>query len=468
MSLQFQNGTTYGATALNAPDQVIVDTFAIIHADTANTTALTLGSGGWDVIVNGKVLADNGHGINLKDAGVASSQVALEVGAEVIAGGATGIGINAAHATDVFNYGTIRGSATGINESGAGDVSMLNNGIIEGGRYGLHFSFSGEHQMFNFGTITGGEYGILGEDGIEQIVNTGTVNGNVHLGDGNDVFANVFGGVLNGTVNGTIDLGKGDDTFFGGANREIVRDGEGKDSISFGGGNDHWFGFLAGGDDGMDTVDGGAGVDTYDATQSGVQGVAINLDKLAHSGHAAFSADDFNAATAGEAITGFENVNGTEFKDFLYGSSGNNVLSGFGGNDVIFGGSGNDTLYGYAGVDTLTGGAGKDKLYGGVDRDIFDFNSIKESVKGSNRDTIYDFQRGIDDIDLRTIDAKSGSGNNAFKFIGTKGFHHVKGELHYKDYGSKCLVSGDVNGDGKADFEIMVHAAALNAHDFLL
>ncbi|MEZ5828543.1 MAG: hypothetical protein R3D01_09310 [Hyphomicrobiales bacterium] len=72
-------------------------------------------------------------------------------------------------------------------------------------------------------------------------------------------------------------------------------------------------------------------------------------------------------------------------------------------------------------------------------------------------------------IDLRGIDAKKGiSGNQKFKFIGTHDFHDVKGELRCKELGSMVIVQGDVNGDGKADFEILVMAASLAKGDFVL
>ncbi|MEZ5827865.1 MAG: hypothetical protein R3D01_05520 [Hyphomicrobiales bacterium] len=64
----------------------------------------------------------------------------------------------------------------------------------------------------------------------------------------------------------------------------MVRDGDGKDIIKLGAGNDTWFGFLAGGDDGTDLIEGGTGIDTYDAGKSGVQGVVVNLDTKAHDG----------------------------------------------------------------------------------------------------------------------------------------------------------------------------------------
>jgi serralysin len=127
-------------------------------------------------------------------------------------------------------------------------------------------------------------------------------------------------------------------------------------------------------------------------------------------------------------------------------------------------------MNGGAGKDTLTGGTGRDLLTGGSERDLFDFNSKNETKVGSaNRDVIQDFQRGTDDIDLRTIDAKSGvDGNNTFKFIGKDSFNDVKGELRFTDLGDRSLVQGDINGDGAADFEILVKVGTLSKADFLL
>jgi hypothetical protein len=84
--------------------------------------------------------------------------------------------------------------------------------VIDGQRYGIHISFSGNHEILTAGKISGGEYAILGESGIEQVFNVGTLEGNVSLGDGNDTFLNVFL-EESGIVTGTISLGKGDDIF---------------------------------------------------------------------------------------------------------------------------------------------------------------------------------------------------------------------------------------------------------------
>jgi Ca2+-binding RTX toxin-like protein len=99
---------------------------------------------------------------------------------------------------------------------------------------------------------------------------------------------------------------------------------------------------------------------------------------------------------------------------------------------LLFGLGGNDQLFGHDGNDTLTGGLGRDFLTGNAGRDLFDFNSKTESVKGANRDVISDFNQAVDDrIDLSNIDARADiAGNQAFKFIGTAGFHGSAIRLH--------------------------------------
>jgi len=156
----------------------------------------------------------------------------------------------------------------------------------------------------------------------------------------------------------------------------------------------------------------------------------------------------------------------------LNGSIDGEVLIGDRDVDQIFGFAGNDILNGMAGSDTLTGGLGKDWLTGGTGTDTFNFDLKTESVKGANHDVIMDFQRvELDHIDLSDIDAKSKTMtvNDPFKFIGAKAFHHKAGELHFIKKAGFLLVEGDMDGNGKADFQIEVHGVTkLAALDFNL
>jgi Ca2+-binding RTX toxin-like protein len=138
------------------------------------------------------------------------------------------------------------------------------------------------------------------------------------------------------------------------------------------------------------------------------------------------------------------------------------------------GGSGSDTLHGGANLDTINGGLGKDIIEGGLDADLFDYNLKTESTKGANRDVITDFSGvaggELDRIDLSGIDAKTGiNGNQKFKFIGVQKFHDTKGELHIVKKVGFVIVEGDINGDGRADFQIQVdNVATLAKGDFIL
>jgi Ca2+-binding RTX toxin-like protein len=156
---------------------------------------------------------------------------------------------------------------------------------------------------------------------------------------------------------------------------------------------------------------------------------------------------------------------GADSGDKIYGRDGADTL---GGNDVLDGGTGKDSLFGGDGKDILIGGSGPsaDYLWGEAGADVFRFSQITHSVVGRNRDQIKDFSSGQHDlIDLRGIDANTTApGNQAFRYIGKAGFSDKAGELRYANH----ILSGDVDGNGTADFEIRVNAAKLSKYDFML
>lgn len=166
--------------------------------------------------------------------------------------------------------------------------------------------------------------------------------------------------------------------------------------------------------------------------------------------------------------SGDDHIEGGSGDDAIYGADGDDVLYGGNGNDGgtivgyfdlflqggLYGGEGNDRIDGGTGNDLVDGGLGTDHLRGGGDSDVFQFNQIADSTPGSARDIIHDFSRAQgDQIDLSAIDARINKpGDQPFKFIGKKQFDDKAGELRF----FKQKLSGDVDGDGKADFQIKV------------
>jgi Ca2+-binding RTX toxin-like protein len=127
-------------------------------------------------------------------------------------------------------------------------------------------------------------------------------------------------------------------------------------------------------------------------------------------------------------------------------------------------------LVGAGGDDVLEGGGGRDVLVGGADADTFVYRSLADSATGANRDVIRDFALG-DLIDLGGIDAIASSGiDDAFEFIGDTAFSQQAGELRQSSVGNgNTLISGDVDGNGAADFQILlVGIHVLQDTDFVL
>lgn len=96
---------------------------------------------------------------------------------------------------------------------------------------------------------------------------------------------------------------------------------------------------------------------------------------------------------------GADTLTGGAGADTLRGLAGNDRLSGLDGADQLVGGWGRDTLLGGAGADRIEGGAGRDVLFGGSGADHFVFR------QGNGRDSLRDFENGIDKIVLPGTDS---------------------------------------------------------------
>ena len=207
------------------------------------------------------------------------------------------------------------------------------------------------------------------------------------------------------------------------------------------------------GSSGADTLAGGLGNDTYIVNSAG--DVVIE--------NAGAGTDTVQASTAYTLPANVEKLSYIGTSGFT--GTGNALAN------TITGGAGNDLLAGLAGNDSITGGTGTDYLTGGTGSDRFVFKTSADSPNNSARDVIADFHHSeADHIDLYTLDANmTATGDQAFTFIGAQSFHGLAGELHYAATAGGVIVSGDVNGDGIADFSIAVQGVtSLVATDFIL
>ena len=207
----------------------------------------------------------------------------------------------------------------------------------------------------------------------------------------------------------------------------------------------------------MATISGTNGADTLNGTNLPD---VINL----------LGGNDRSSAGFGDDLVragpGFDTIFGDDGNDDLRGEAEDDFLSGnvTGSIESITGGSGNDTLVGFFGVDRLTGGTGFD---------VFDFNSSAHSGIGGvgNRDVITDFSRGVDRIDLSTIDADAFiAGNQAFTFDGSGGGGADRGEVAFfvSTVTGNVVLTLDVNG-GADEMQIELQGVTtVSAVDFIL
>lgn len=210
----------------------------------------------------------------------------------------------------------------------------------------------------------------------------------------------------------------------------------------------------------------GGGQDTITAAKA-AEHVTIDLNDGSWD-YVGSKADLFSDDSKGMQVylgnfTRIENLTGSRFGDSLTGNELANTIKAGKGDDQVAGGKGKDHL---------AGGAGADALSGGKSADAFVFLSKGDStVAAGGRDTIADFRHAQHDkLDLGALDANGHTkADDAFTFIGDDAFSKHAGELRFAKSGADTLVSGDTNGDGEADFALLVEGnMRLVKGDFIL
>jgi Ca2+-binding RTX toxin-like protein len=502
MSIVYGNSNSilHGGAVFNAPEKIMVSPVGFIlniDDDDASGDALVLNNGSYVVKIDGLVAAGGHIGVHYTD-GTGSSNLFVGNSGGLF-GGETAV--SASQKLNIVNSGQIGGDC-GVKEEANGNYSIRNNrdGQIGGGDNGaIVLQGAGVHKIVNKGSfiVFSPSFTINSTGaGKEIVTNSGSIEGDVFLGLGNDVFTNKGKGTAD-----NVHLGGGNDKFFGGSAIDHVFDSSGSDAIRLGAGADVYNAIrgmaIDTGADGTDKVDGGKGIDVYNASAATVS-LLINLDRNAQTDTsvamtiAAKTATDLGAGEIGtDKLTKIEIVQGGAGSDIIFGSQsvdqlfgngeddhlfglgGNDRLDGGALNDRLFGGVGADTLVGGTGSDHLTGGKGKDILYGGDGTDTpdnaadyFVFTGIGEStVSRGGRDVILDFEDTIDQIDLSAL--------GHLDFIGMfSPFTGTGPEVRVSAEPSGWVVQVDRNGDTKMDFAIEIrdfeHAIEWDTTDFLL
>lgn len=245
----------------------------------------------------------------------------------------------------------------------------------------------------------------------------------------------------------------GNDRLLGGPGRDWLFGGAGKDRLDAGGG--------------ANSLEGGLGNDTY-VWRS-------DIDLLGEeTGYSQGGGIDTVEAWATHTLArNYEvlRLQGTADLDG-YGNAAPEVLVGNAGANLLSGGWGEDRIVGKGGDDVIIGGPRPDELVGDGGRDTFVYADVTDSRAGPEaRDFINGFIHGIDRIDLSLMDADPDqAGDQAFTFLGTRGFTGAGAELNYASYGGNWnIVSADLDGDREAEFQIFVNLTHwMTGTDFIL
>ena len=362
------------------------------------------------------------------------------------------------------------GGGNDVISSGDGDdyiVAGRGNDFIHGG-FGfdtLDYSGSATSIYVRWRIVTSQDYGRDEYTLVERVIGTSFAD-TIYGTNQPDTFEGLGASDwINGEEgNDTIDGGDGSDHLLGGRGDDVVIGGTGWDVVEGGDGNDRLEGNNGDdallGDNGNDDLSGGHG---WDWLRGGDGADVLRGDN----GNDLLSGDwgdDLLLGGVGDDTLdggfGWDSLRGGDGADVLRGDNGNDLLSGDSGDDRLLGGNGDDTLdagfgwdaiEGGDGADILIGNHGRDLLTGGAGFDRFVFRSERDSMVAAP-DVILDLEVG-DRIDLSAIDAIwSTVENDAFRFIGAEAFSGAAGELRY----SNGLLSGDLDGDGIADFAITI------------
>jgi hypothetical protein len=349
-------------------------------------------------------------------------------------------------------------SDAGATNSGAAWIIF---GIPAAGPTPIHQDGTGGDDTINGAGLDDVLNGLGGKDLLNGLAGNDTLDG----GAANDILNgglgadDLIGGTGNDILNGDdgddqLDGGVGSDKLNGGVGTDQLTGGDGADQMSGGDGVDTLFGNadndLLDGGAGADVMNGGTGNDVFIVDNAGDQtieqvGEGYDIVRTALNGWVLGANIEGLELQGSGAIDG----SGNALANNIQGNDGNNTLYGLAGVDTINGNDGNDFIVGGAGSDLLRGG-------GGIDTFVVLQESVGNAVLES--DTVYDYVAGDNDsIDLSAIDADSTQGGNQAFTFAEFGFTKTAGEMTLTFASGQTTLRLDVNGDGKADYQMKIN-----------
>ena len=385
----------FGADALNGGDGN--DSYFVDDAgDTTNETNASVATGGFDTVYSS---VSHTLGTNIEQLLLTGSAAGLTATGNNDAnalygslhiGGVTLLGLGG---NDVF-YGS--NYADSIDGGEGNDVLVAFYSVdgvdtlVGGAGDDVYYTFEQgdviiENANGGLDTVYAQENTVLSNN-IEQLIVYAAATSATGNGGDNNIFGN------NSSNSLTLDGGSGNDWLIGSDQFDTLQGGSGNDILQALGGTNRLVGGI--GDDqyfstsSTDTIveTAGEGFDTLYVNYN-VAALADNVDQLLI----------FGGATSGVG-NGLNNV--------LYGN--NNSVG-----TLLDGAAGTDVIYGSNFADTIVGGLGSDILFGlgGADR-------FRYAAGNMGADTILDFARGTDQIDLAGLGYTQASIGGAIQISG--------------------------------------------------
>jgi hypothetical protein len=228
------SGSTFGVDFLGN-NSVITNNAG--HSIAGRSIGIDVGGDGATITNHGSVAGNSGPGIFF---GGFSNHVVLNNDGEIY-GVDKGVAASSLlEGGTINNSGLISSDRFGVEVfTNAGLITFIDNaasGTIKGIDAAILCEL-GRIDLNNRGTLTGG-IDCNDADANDTVVNSGKINGEVHLGGGADVFNG------NGGTSGAIFGEDGDDKLTGGGHKDTLVGGAGLDRLKGGGAADH-FSFIA-------------------------------------------------------------------------------------------------------------------------------------------------------------------------------------------------------------------------------